>query len=157
METPLRDLGLDSVVAAQLVGSLKASMGVEVSVMDLLAGSTASDLVVAALEGLAPKHEPAPTQPHPPSTHLSQSEEQISVDSCAEGGDELGPNTPPRHDRAPSGRKVASIDASSRLSRVDATPAAPGESSLTTADFLARIMVHPPYFTLRHVRACGEG
>jgi len=60
---PLRDLGLDSLMAVELAGALRRGVGLEVSAMDLLGGRTLSALAERLLSGAATRVPGDPGRP----------------------------------------------------------------------------------------------
>ena len=84
-DRPLTDLGLDSLMAVELLATLKSELGVEVAVVQLLQGVTLADLAALVLTELEPRRAATPAAELPaaveePSVAAKEPAEKVAVD-----------------------------------------------------------------------------
>ena len=84
-DRPLTDLGLDSLMAVELLATLKSELGVEVAVVQLLQGVTLADLAALVLTELEPRRAATPAAELPaageePSVATKEPAEKVAVD-----------------------------------------------------------------------------
>ena len=84
-DRPLTDLGLDSLMAVELLATLKSELGVEVAVVQLLQGVTLADLAALVLTELEPRRAATPTAELPaaveePPVATKEPAEKVAVD-----------------------------------------------------------------------------
>jgi 1-acyl-sn-glycerol-3-phosphate acyltransferase len=79
-DRPLTDLGLDSLMAVELLATLKSELGVEVAVVQLLQGVTLADLAGLVLAELEPRRSATPTAEPPVASEepVSDTDEPVS-------------------------------------------------------------------------------
>ena len=104
-DRPLTDLGLDSLMAVELLATLKSELAVEVAVVQLLQGVTLADLAALVLTELEPRRTATPTAEEPTEPPAATEEpvsDTVNAAKIAVDGNGRRPTLEPAPEEPPS-------------------------------------------------------